>query len=148
MYCRLFAVSFKSHSLSFLYLFYNLSPMIDFDSLKTENGLILAIVQDQLNREVLMCAYMNQEALEKTVETGYAHFWSRSRQQLWKKGESSGHMQKVKEIRMDCDMDSLLLLVEQAGGACHMGYRSCFYRNIEGEVVGEKVFEPNDVYRN
>jgi phosphoribosyl-AMP cyclohydrolase len=120
--------------------------MVDFNSLKYENGLILAIVQDQNSREVLMCAYMNREALEKTVETGIAHFWSRSRQSLWKKGETSGHFQKVKEIRIDCDMDSLLLLVEQAGGACHMGYRSCFYRNLNGEIVGEKVFEPKDVY--
>ncbi|WP_292387569.1 phosphoribosyl-AMP cyclohydrolase [Methanosarcina sp. UBA5] len=120
--------------------------MIDFDTLKSEKGLILAVIQDQVSREVLMCAYMNREALEKTVETGIAHFWSRSRQQLWKKGETSGHIQKVKEIRVDCDMDSLLLLVEQVGGACHMGYRSCFYRNLEGEVVGEKVFEPDDVY--
>lgn len=120
--------------------------MIDFNSLKSENGLILAIVQDQNSREVLMCAYMNREALEKTVETGIAHFWSRSRQSLWKKGETSGHFQKVKEIRIDCDMDSLLLLVEQAGGACHMGYRSCFYRNLNGEIVGEKVFEPKNVY--
>ncbi len=93
-----------------------------------------------------MCAYMNREALEKTVETGIAHFWSRSRQQLWKKGETSGHVQKVKEIRIDCDMDSLLLLVEQVGGACHMGYRSCFYRNLEGKIIGEKVFKPEDVY--
>lgn len=120
--------------------------MIDFDTLKSENGLILAVVQDQLSREVLMCAFMNREALEKTVETGIAHFWSRSRQQLWKKGEISGHVQKIKEIRIDCDMDSLLLLVEQTGGACHMGYRSCFYRNLEGKIVGEKVFEPEDVY--
>ncbi|HII00938.1 TPA: phosphoribosyl-AMP cyclohydrolase [Methanosarcinaceae archaeon] len=120
--------------------------MIDFDTLKYEHGLIQAIVQDFTTREVLMCAYMNREALEKTVETGTAHFWSRSRKSLWKKGETSGHLQKVKEIRIDCDMDSVLLLVEQVGGACHMGYRSCFYRNLEGEVVGEKVFEPNDVY--
>jgi phosphoribosyl-AMP cyclohydrolase len=120
--------------------------MTDFNTLKSENGLILAIVQDKSSREVLMCAYMNREALEKTVETGIAHFWSRSRQQLWKKGETSGHVQKVKEIRIDCDMDSLLLLVEQIGGACHMGYRSCFYRNLEGKIIGEKVFEPEDVY--
>ncbi len=120
--------------------------MIDFDTLKYENGLIQAIVQDFTSKEVLMCAYMNREALEKTVETGIAHFWSRSRKSLWKKGETSGHVQKVKEIRIDCDLDSVLLLVEQVGGACHMGYRSCFYRNLEGEVVGEKVFEPNDVY--
>jgi phosphoribosyl-AMP cyclohydrolase len=120
--------------------------MIDFNRLKYENGLILAVIQDQSSKEVLMCAYMNREALEKTVESGIAHFWSRSRQSLWKKGETSGHLQKVKEIRIDCDMDSLLLLVEQVGGACHMGYRSCFYRNLEGEVVGERVFEPDDVY--
>ena len=120
--------------------------MIDFNRLKSENGLILAVVQDQRSKEVLMCAYMNREALEKTVESGIAHFWSRSRQSLWKKGETSGHLQKVKEIRIDCDMDSLLLLVEQVGGACHMGYRSCFYRNLDGEVVGERVFEPDDVY--
>lgn len=120
--------------------------MIDFDSLKYENGLIQAIVQDHVNKEVLMCAYMDREALEKTIETGLAHFWSRSRQKLWKKGESSGHVQKVKEIRIDCDLDSVLLLVEQVGGACHMGYRSCFFRTLEGVVVGEKVFEPDDVY--
>jgi len=120
--------------------------MIDFDSLKYENGLVLAVVQDQLSREVLMCAYMNRTALEKTVETGIAHFWSRSRQRLWKKGETSGHVQKVKEIRIDCDMDSLLLLVEQVGGACHMGYNSCFYRNLDGQIIGKKVFEPEDVY--
>jgi len=120
--------------------------MINFDTLKYENGMIQAIVQDIKTREVLMCAYMNREALEKTVETGISHFWSRSRKSLWKKGESSGHLQYVKEIRIDCDMDSVLLLVEQVGGACHMGYRSCFYRNLEGEVVGEKVFEPDEVY--
>jgi phosphoribosyl-AMP cyclohydrolase len=120
--------------------------MIDFDTLKYQNGLILAIVQDYASKEVLMCAYMNREALEKTLETGIAHFWSRSRQKLWKKGETSGHIQRVKETRIDCDMDSILLLVEQAGGACHMGYRSCFYRNLDGKIVGEKVFEPEDVY--
>ena len=121
--------------------------MIDFGTLKYDNGLILAIVQDRISREVLMCAYMNREALEKTVETGIAHYWSRSRQKLWEKGETSGHIQKVKEIRIDCDMDSILLLVDQVGGACHMGYRSCFYRDLEGKIVGEKVFEPEDVYR-
>ncbi|WP_269850448.1 phosphoribosyl-AMP cyclohydrolase [Methanosarcina horonobensis] len=116
--------------------------MIDFDTLKYENGLIIAIVQDQTSKEVLMCAYMNREALEKTVETGIAHFWSRSRQKLWKKKvKRRGICKKIKEIRIDCDMDSVLLLVEQIGGACHMGYRSCFYRNLEGDVVGEKVFE-------
>jgi len=120
--------------------------MIDFDTLKYENYLIFVVVQDSISREVLMCAYMNREALEKTIETGIAHFWSRSRQKLWKKGEISGNVQKVNQIKIDCDMDSILLLVEQVGGACHMGYRSCFFRNIEGKIIGEKVFEPEDVY--
>ena len=108
--------------------------------------LIPAIAQDVKTREVLMLAYMNAEALEKTIETGRAHYWSRSRKKLWLKGESSGHVQMVREIRIDCDQDAVLLLIEQEGGACHTGYRSCFYRNIEGDVVGEKVFEPEDVY--
>jgi phosphoribosyl-AMP cyclohydrolase len=89
---------------------------------------------------------MNKEAMEKTIETGIVHYWSRSRQGLWKKGESSGHMQKVVQIRIDCDMDAVLLLVQQEGGACHTGFRSCFYRTIDGEEVGEKVFNPEDVY--
>ena len=120
--------------------------MIDFNTLKYENDLIFVVVQDNISKEVLMCAYMNLEALEKTVETGIAHFWSRSRQKLWKKGETSGNVQKVNQIKIDCDMDSILLLVEQIGGACHMGYRSCFFRDIEGKIIGEKVFEASDVY--
>lgn len=109
-------------------------------------GLIPAIAQDWKTGEVLMLAYMNEEALVKTKVTGKAHYWSRSRQKLWLKGESSGHFQHVREIRVDCDNDAILLLVEQVGGACHTGYRSCFYRNIEGDVVGEKVFDPGAVY--
>jgi phosphoribosyl-AMP cyclohydrolase len=120
--------------------------MINLDDLKYENGLIQAIAQDYQTGEVLMCAYMNREAIEKTIETGHAHYWSRSRSKLWKKGESSGHLQIVHEIRIDCDMDALLIRIEQIGGACHMGFRSCFYRTIEGDVVGKKVFEPGDVY--
>ncbi|WP_300606746.1 phosphoribosyl-AMP cyclohydrolase [Methanohalophilus sp.] len=120
--------------------------MIDLDELKFDNGLIPAIAQDNETGEVLMFAYMNREALEKTIETGIMHYWSRSRQKLWKKGESSGHLQTVKELLVDCDMDVLLAKIEQEGGACHKGYRSCFYRNIEGEVVGEKMFNPEDVY--
>jgi len=108
--------------------------------------LIPAIAQDAKTGEVLMLAYMNDEALAKTRETGTAHYWSRSRKKLWLKGESSGHFQKVVEIRIDCDEDAILLLIEQEGGACHTGYRSCFYRTIEGKIVGEKVFEPEDVY--
>jgi phosphoribosyl-AMP cyclohydrolase len=115
-------------------------------SIKIGDKLIPAVAQDWKTGEVLMLAYMNDEALRKTRETGVAHYWSRSRKKLWLKGESSGHFQRVKEIRVDCDKDAVLLLVEQEGGACHTGYRSCFYRTIDGKVVGEKVFEPDDVY--
>jgi phosphoribosyl-AMP cyclohydrolase len=109
--------------------------------------LIPAIAQDYTTGEVLMLAYMNYEALAKTRETGRAHYYSRSRKRLWLKGETSGNFQLVKEIRIDCDYDAILLLVEQIGGACHTGYRSCFYRTVEGKIVGEKIFEPEDVYR-
>jgi len=111
------------------------------------DGLIPAIAQDYATGEVLMLAYVNDEALAKTRETGKAHYWSRSRKKLWLKGETSGNFQVVKEIRIDCDSDAVLLLVEQKGGACHTGYRSCFYRTVDGEVVGQKIFEPKDVYR-
>ncbi|KXS42067.1 MAG: phosphoribosyl-AMP cyclohydrolase [Methanolobus sp. T82-4] len=121
--------------------------MIDLDDLKyDDNGLIQAIAQDNDTKEVLMSAFMNREALEKTIETGIVHYWSRSRGKLWKKGESSGHMQDVKAIYIDCDMDAVLVMVEQEGGACHTGYRSCFYRTIEGDVTGKKIFDPEDVY--
>jgi len=113
---------------------------------KYTDGLVHVVVQDAETNEVLMCAYMNKEAFELTLATNVAHYWSRSRKKLWKKGESSGHLQKVREILIDCDCDDLLLKVEQIGGACHTGYRSCFYRTIDGKVVGEKVFEPSDVY--
>lgn len=109
--------------------------------------LIPAIAQDAETGEVLMLAYMNKEALQKTMETGNAHYWSRSRKKLWLKGESSGHVQMVKEIRIDCDEDTILMKVKQEGGACHMGYRSCFYRDLEGRVIGEKIFEPDEVYK-
>ena len=112
-----------------------------------KDELVPAIAQDVKTGEVLMLAYMNQEALDRTVATGKAHYWSRSRKKLWLKGESSGHVQTVTDIRIDCDEDAILLLVEQEGGACHMGYRSCFYRTLDGEVVGEKVFEPDEVYK-
>ncbi|RZN15124.1 MAG: phosphoribosyl-AMP cyclohydrolase [Methanosarcinales archaeon] len=117
------------------------------DNLKLENGLVVAIAQDYRTGEVLMCAYMNPEAVDETVKTGIAHYWSRSRKKLWKKGESSGHTQKVHEILVDCDADALLLKVEQVGGACHMGYRSCFYRRTDGKIVGEKLFDPDKVYK-
>ena len=115
--------------------------------LEIKGDLVPAIVQDAESGEVLMLAYMNREALAKTLETGKAHFWSRSRKKLWLKGESSGHFQKVVEARIDCDQDAILLKVIQEGGACHTGYRSCFYRDLEGNVVGEKVFDPDEVYR-
>jgi len=114
-----------------------------------ERKLIPVIIQDAENKEVLMMAYMNPLALEKTIETGYTHFWSRSRNRLWKKGEESGHVQKVKEIHIDCDSDTLLIEVEQKGAACHMGYRSCFFRKLESEgfkETKEKIFSPAEVY--
>ncbi|MCD4841942.1 MAG: phosphoribosyl-AMP cyclohydrolase [Methanosarcinales archaeon] len=112
-----------------------------------DKGLITAIAQDHETNEILMLAFMNLEALEKTVETGKAHYFSRSRGKLWLKGESSGHVQLVHDMYIDCDADAVLMKVEQlGGGACHMGYRSCFYRTLEGDVVSEKVFDPEDVY--
>ena len=112
-----------------------------------DKGLITAIAQDHETNDILMLAFMNLEALEKTVETGKAHYFSRSRGKLWFKGESSGHVQLVHDMYIDCDADAVLLKVEQlGGGACHMGYRSCFYRTLEGDVVSEKVFDPEDVY--
>ena len=111
-----------------------------------EDGLVPAVAQDAESGEVLMLAYVSPEALARTRETGRAHYYSRSRDELWEKGATSGHTQSVEEIRVDCDADALLYLVDQSGGACHTGYRSCFYRTIEGENVGERVFEPEDVY--
>jgi phosphoribosyl-AMP cyclohydrolase len=114
-----------------------------------DKGLVPAIVQDHLTGEVLMFAWMNHEALEKTIADMRACYWSRSRGKLWIKGESSGHTQKVISIRLDCDGDVLLLSVEQHGGACHTGYRSCFYRVAdEGRwrEDGDMVFDKNKVY--
>jgi phosphoribosyl-AMP cyclohydrolase len=112
-----------------------------------ERGLIPAIVQDAASNEVLMMAYMNSESLGKTMDTGFTHFWSRSRQKYWKKGESSGHVQEVKAILIDCDRDTLLIRVIQKGpGACHTGHRSCFFTDIEGKEVEEIVFSAEDVY--
>ncbi|MGB9697950.1 MAG: phosphoribosyl-AMP cyclohydrolase [Thermodesulfobacteriota bacterium] len=113
-------------------------------------GLVPAIIQDWQTGEVLMLAYMNAASWQKTRELGQACFWSRSRQKIWRKGETSGHVQIIKEVYIDCDNDTLLLKVEQVGGAaCHTGYRSCFYRKIiDGrvEIVGEKIFDPKEVY--
>ena len=117
-----------------------------------EKGLIPAIIQDADTDEVLMLAYMNEASFMETLETGFTHFWSRSRQKLWKKGETSGHTQKVHEILFDCDADTLLIKVHQKGAACHTGYRSCFYRKIadkKGTVKtkGKKLFDPKKVYK-
>ncbi|RKY39615.1 MAG: phosphoribosyl-AMP cyclohydrolase [Candidatus Omnitrophota bacterium] len=120
--------------------------ILDFE----KHRLIPVIVQDIESNEVLMLGYMNREALEKTLSTGKMHFFSRSRQRIWLKGEESGHCQFLKELYVDCDRDSLLAKVEQIKAACHKGYRSCFYQRLEGKnwkVVGKKIFEPEQVYK-
>ena len=106
------------------------------------NGLIPAIVQEQATGRVLMMALMNRASLEKTVATGKTHFWSRSRQKFWMKGETSGHTQAVREISFDCDGDTLLIQVEQIGAACHEGYKSCFYRAVDVGGNNIKITEP------
>ena len=116
-----------------------------------KNALICAVVQDFKNSEILMVAWMNKEAFIETLETGKVCYWSRSRKELWRKGETSGHRQIVKSIQIDCDGDVVLIKVDQIGGACHTGYRSCFYRKIkdnkEFEIIGEKVFDEKEVYK-
>jgi len=120
---------------------------LDFDK---AGGLVPAIAQDAETGEILMLAYMNRLSWEKTLETGIAHYWSRSRSKLWKKGESSGNIQEIREIRVDCDEDCVVLKIHQVGGAaCHTGFRSCFYRRVEDgrlEVDGEKIFDPEEKY--
>lgn len=115
-------------------------------------GLLPVIAQDADSGRVLMLAYMNQEAWEKTLETGTVHYWSRSRRKLWLKGETSGHVQKVVDILVDCDLDTILIKVHQLGGAaCHEGYQSCFFRRLKDgtfEITEEKVFDPKEVYKS
>jgi phosphoribosyl-AMP cyclohydrolase len=122
--------------------------LIDFDK---AGGLVTAIAQDATSGEILMVAYMNEESLRRTLATGEAVYWSRSRQKLWHKGEESGNVQKVQSVRFDCDGDALLLVVEQVGGAaCHTGKRSCFFREITDDGVtdvGVQVFDPDEVYK-
>lgn len=124
--------------------------MLELNFTKGTDGLLPAIAQDAATGEVLMLAYINEESWRKTIETGKAHYWSRSRNKLWLKGESSGHVQMVKEILVDCDLDTVVFKVEQLGGAaCHTGHKSCFYRRVQGdelEVQGEPVFDPAKVY--
>ncbi len=117
-----------------------------------ERGLVPVVVQDERTKDVVMVAYMNREAYELTVKTKKAHYYSRSRGKLWLKGETSGHFQMVKSIRLDCDNDTLLLVVDQTVAACHTGYFSCFYRAwdnaaSEWKVVGQKVFDEETVYQ-
>jgi phosphoribosyl-AMP cyclohydrolase len=113
-------------------------------------GLVTAIAVDEAGGDVLMVACMNEAAFRRTLETGEVHYWSRSRGELWRKGEQSGHTQRVKGIYLDCDGDTVVLRVEQRGGAaCHTGMRSCFFRKLEGGRwvdVGERVFDPKEVY--
>ena len=116
----------------------------------SDDGLVPAVAQEADSNEVLMVAWMNREALKLTEETGEAHYWSRSRKKLWHKGEESGHVQKVKEIRLDCDQDVLLLVVEQVGGiACHTGRHSCFFHKFENgqwKVVAPVIKDPEEIY--
>jgi phosphoribosyl-AMP cyclohydrolase len=127
--------------------------MLELAFSKDKNGLLPAIVQDYRTGEVLMLAYINKLAWERTLETGKAHYWSRSRNSLWLKGETSGHVQLIKDIFVDCDQDTVVFKVEQLGGAaCHTGYRSCFYRKVTGPELTihepERVFDPATVYGN
>ncbi len=119
------------------------------DSLNFKKGLVNAIVRDEKDKEILMVAFMNPEAALKTFTTGEMHFWSREREKIWKKGEESGNTQKVKKIKVDCDRDAVLFDVEPEGPACHKGYRSCFYREIDGDSftkIMEREFDPEEVY--
>jgi phosphoribosyl-AMP cyclohydrolase len=119
---------------------------IKFDS----NGLVPAIAQDNETGEVLMMAYMNRESLELTISTGQGHYYSRSRKKLWLKGESSGNIQTVHDVRTDCDADTILIKISQKGAACHKGYKSCFFRGTKDgsdwEITGEPLFDPEEVY--
>ena len=122
--------------------------IVDFQK---SGGLVPAVAQDAATGQVLMVAWMNQDAYEETVRTGRAVYFSRSRNRLWRKGEESGNVQEVKEIYLDCDADTILLKVHQIGdAACHEGYKSCFFRRVDGDkltVIGERVFDPKVVYK-
>ena len=118
-----------------------------------DDGLICAIAQDEQTGHVLMVAYMNEQALAETIRTGAAVYYSRSRKKLWRKGEESGHVQKVKEILVDCDQDCIVMKVQVDAGQCHVGYQSCFYRRLRGdgssklEFVAEPVYDPEEAYK-
>lgn len=117
---------------------------------KFQDGLIPAIIQDKRSGKVLMLGYMNEEAYDRTLHSGYVTFFSRSRQKLWTKGETSGHKLRVREIRVDCDLDALLIQADLTGpGCCHMGYKSCFFRKLTAkgeEIIAKRQFDPEDVY--
>ena len=117
-----------------------------------ENGLIAAVDQDAATGQVLMVGYMNRQSLDLTIQTGYATYFSRSRQELWKKGEQSGHLQKVQQILVDCDQDCLVLKVSVDAGQCHVGYQSCFYRALDKQkklkFIAEKVYDPRKTYNS
>ncbi|MBN1217276.1 MAG: phosphoribosyl-AMP cyclohydrolase [Candidatus Lokiarchaeota archaeon] len=126
----------------------NYIKLLDFS--KIEGGLIPVITQDSETNEILILAFANKEAVRKTMETGYVHFFSRSRNKIWKKGESSGYLEEVLDIITDCDKDSLLIIVKQIGAACHKGYYSCFFNKLEDgkfKDIGTKIFDPKDVYK-
>ena len=126
---------------------------VNFEPKFDSNGLITAISQDVKTGEILMVGYMNKEALDLTIQTGNAVFYSRSRKKLWKKGEESGHIQKIRQILVDCDQDSLILKVEVDQGQCHAGFKSCFYRAVKKdnpkklEFIAEKVYDPDKTYK-
>ena len=120
---------------------------VDFSKM---DGLVPVIAQDSETNEILMVAFVNEKALNLSLSTGYAHYYSRSRKKIWKKGSSSGHTQKITEIRVDCDQDSLIYKVNQKGGACHTGYYSCFYRIVDKRgfhLSGKKIFNPQKIYK-
>jgi phosphoribosyl-AMP cyclohydrolase len=127
------------------------TAMVQLD-FKKGDGILPAIAQDYKSGKVLMLAYMNSEAYQLTLQTGEAHYWSRTRGQIWHKGETSGNIQVVKEIIVDCDHDAILLKVEQVGGAaCHLGYESCFHNKIDKHgvetIIGERIFDPERIYK-
>lgn len=111
-----------------------------------ESGLVPVITQDAKTGRVLMLAYANAQALSLSQSTGYAHYFSRSRNRIWKKGEESGHFQKIEDIRVDCDADTLLYIVHQTGAPCHTGYETCFFRELSGKIVAQRLVDPDEVY--
>ena len=122
--------------------------LLDFSKIK--GGLIPIITQDYRTSDVLMLAFANEDAIRKTLETGFSHYYSRSRKTLWKKGETSGHVQEIQNVITDCDTDSILFKVKQIGAACHKGYDTCFYNEFkDGElkIIGKKMFNPDEVYK-